>query len=80
MQSEKEPPASSPRPVLWSRPQNPTSWNLSSQSLQIQFRDGRRVETRFDSRGRPVERQTHQVIGPMPGPAQWLPENPYLRQ
>ena len=81
MPSEKEPPASFPRLT------EPGRWlKLARQlanpppSIKVQFKGGRKIETTFDSRGRPVERQTFQMIGPMPGPAQYLPENPYLRQ
>lgn len=70
MQSEKEPPASFPRPVLPSVP-----------SIKVQFKDGRKIETTFDSQGRPIERQTTQLDPRQyPSPAQFLPESPQLRQ
>ena len=69
MQSEKAPPANFPRPVLPSLP-----------SIRVQFRAGRKIETTFDSQGRPVERQTTQLdASKYPSPAQFLPESP-LRQ
>ena len=83
MPSEKERPASFPR--LLEAPPNKWLNRLrqiegTGPSIRVQFRGGRKIETTFDSQGRPVERQTTQLdASKYPSPAQFLPESP-LRQ
>ena len=81
MQSEKERPASFPRQVFPSGQPNQQAQRQSVPSIKVQFKDGRKIETTFDSQGRPIERQTTQLDPRQyPSPAQFLPESPQLRQ
>ena len=80
MQSEKERPASFPRQVFPSGQPNQQAQRQSVPSIKVQFKDGRKIETTFDSQGRPIERQTIQLdAAQMPSRAFWMAESP-MRQ
>ena len=60
--------------VAFSNLQNPQARSLPGPSIKVQHLPGRRIETTFDSQGKPVERQTYAVPPETrPGPECWPP-------